>query len=57
MTPLYKTLNLLKLNDIYKIELAKFMYQVHHKTVYQFFYGRFMQLSDIHGYSTKQKKT
>ena len=25
MTPLCKTLNLLKLNDIYKLELAKFM--------------------------------
>ena len=29
-TNLYKNLNLLKLNDIHKLELAKFMYQLHH---------------------------
>ena len=33
MTPLYKTLNVLKLNDIYKLGLAKFMFQCHQKTV------------------------
>ena len=33
MTNLYKNLNLLNLNDIYKPELAKFMYQLHHGTL------------------------
>ena len=28
VTPLYKTLNFLKLEDIYQLELARFMYQL-----------------------------
>ena len=31
VTSLHKTLNFLKLDDIYLLELAKFMYQLHHK--------------------------
>ena len=31
VTSLYKTLNFLKLDDIYRLEVAKFMYQLHHK--------------------------
>ena len=31
VTGLYKLLNFLKLDDIYRLELAKFMYQLHHK--------------------------
>ena len=31
VTCLYKLLNILKLDDIYRLELAKFMYQLHHK--------------------------
>ena len=33
------------------------MFQVHHKTIFQAFYDRFIQLSDIHGYPTRQKKS
>ena len=57
MTLLYKTRNLLKLNDIYKLELAKFLFLVHHKTVSQSFYDCFIQLSDIYDYSTRQKES
>ena len=32
-TALYKNLNILKLEDIYKLELAKFMYQINYKKV------------------------
>ena len=56
ITCLRENLNLLKLNDIYKLELVKFINQVHHKTVSQSFYDRFIQLSDIHGYFTRQKE-
>ena len=31
VTSLYKTLNFLKLDDIYRLELAKFMHQLHHR--------------------------
>ena len=40
MPPPYKTQNLLKLNGIYKLELAKFIYQVN-QAVSQSFYDRF----------------
>ena len=33
VTSLYKTLNFLKLDDIYRLELAKFMYQLHNKKI------------------------
>ena len=54
---LYKNLNLLKLSDIYKLELAKFMYQLHHGTLPKSFYDRFIKLSAIHNYSTRQKQS
>ena len=56
MTNLSKNLNLLKLNNIYKLELAKFMYQLHYGTLPKSFYDRFIKLSAIHNYSTKQKQ-
>ena len=56
VTNLYKNLNLLKLNDIYKLELAKCMYQLHHGTLPKLFYDRFIKLSAIHNYSTRQKQ-
>ena len=43
MPPLYKTQNLLKLNGIYELELAKFMYQVN-KAVSQSFYDRYSSI-------------
>ena len=52
LTSLYKNLNLLKLNDIYKRELAKFMYQLHYGILPKSFYDRFIRLSAIHNYST-----
>ena len=33
VTSLYKNLNFLKLDDIYKLELAKFMYKVYNKNL------------------------
>ena len=52
----YKNLNLLKLNDIYKLELAKFMYNLHHGTLPKSLYDLFIKLSAIHNYSTIQKQ-
>ena len=56
MTNLYKNLNLLKLNDIYKLELTKFMYQLYHGTLPRLFHDRFIKISAIHNYSTGQKQ-
>ena len=56
VTNLYMNLNLLKLNDIYKLELAKFMYQLHYETVPKSFHDRFIKLCTIHNYSTRQKQ-
>ena len=56
MTNLCKNLNLLNLNGIYKLEHAKFMYQLHHGTPAKSFYNRFIKLSAIHNFSTKQKQ-
>ena len=49
-------LNLLKLNNIYKLELAKYIYQLHYGTLLKSFYDRFIKLSAIHNYSTRQKQ-
>ena len=38
MTVLYETLNFLKLSDIYKLELGKFMYQLHHDKLPEMLY-------------------
>ena len=56
MTNLYRNLNLLKMKDIYKLELAKFMYQLNHGTLLKSFYDRLIKLSVIHNYSTRQKQ-
>ena len=47
-TSLYKTRNLLKLNCIYRLELAKFIYQLNHQTDSQSRYDCVLQLSDVH---------
>ena len=56
MTNLYNNLNLLNLNDIYKLELAEFMNQLHLGTLPKLFYDQFIKLSAIHNYSTRQKQ-
>ena len=53
VTDLYKNLNLLKLNDIYKLELAKFMYQLQYETLPKSFNDQFIKLSDIHNCSIR----
>ena len=48
---LYKTLNFLQLEDIYLLELAKFMYQLYHRKLPQKFYVSFSKLTEIHNYN------
>jgi len=43
VTPLYKNLNLFKLNDIYRLELTKFMHKLHHgalRKIYEYLFSK-----------------
>ena len=51
---LYQNLNLLKLNDIYKLELAKFMYKFYNNNLPIVFQNRFTKNEKIHTYVTKE---
>jgi len=52
VTPLYKNLDALKLNDIYRIELAKFMHELHHGALYKIYDNFFQNISNVHSYKT-----
>jgi len=47
-TVLYKELQLLKLKDIYKLELAKFMQKLQQNKLFKLFYDNFVNLSCQH---------
>jgi len=53
VTPLYKNLNVLKLNDIYRLELAKFMHKLHHGALPKIFDDFFKNISNIQSYKTR----
>ena len=53
VTPLYKNLNVLKLNYVYLLELAKFMHKLHHGALLKIFDNFFKNISNIHSYRTK----
>ena len=46
--PIYKQYNLLKTNDIYRLEIAKFKYHFHTKPFPFIFTDYFMYLKDCH---------
>ena len=54
MTVLYKTLNFLKLFDIYKLELGKFMYQLHHDKLREMLYDSLVKIDEVHNHNTRQ---
>ena len=51
----YKQLKLLKLEDIYKLELSKFMHQLNCNMTPKVFEKNFVELESVHSYSTRQK--
>ena len=57
MTALYKNLNILKLEDIYKLELAKFMYQINYKKVPTIFVDLFTSTTKLHHYETRRTRS
>ena len=52
VTCLYKSLNFLKLDDIYKLEQAKFIYQLHHKKFKTALNDCFVDVMSIHSHNT-----
>ena len=54
MTVLYKNLNLLKLRDVYKLELAKLVYQLLHNLVPKSLNESFVKIFDVHTHKTRQ---
>ena len=53
MSSLYKKLNLLKLEDLYKVELGKFMYLYYNKKTPKIFNSFFKKITEIHSYNTR----
>ena len=53
VTPIYKQYNLLKTNNIYRLEIAKFMYHFHTKSLPFIFTDYFMYLKDCHHHKTR----
>ena len=56
VTGLYKLLNFLKLDDIYRLELAKFMYQLHHEKFKTALNDCFVDITNIHSHNTRTKQ-
>ena len=57
MTSSHKTLSFLKLNDIYLLEQAKFMDQLHHKKFKTALNNCFVYITKIHSHNTRTKQT
>ena len=55
VSSLYKTLNFLKLDDIYRLELAKLMYQLHHKKFKTALKDYFVDITKIRSHNTRTK--
>jgi len=53
ITPLYKSLNILKLHDIYKLEIAKLMHKFHHEMLPTSFKDLFQKTAEIHCHNTR----
>ena len=52
--PLFKSLNLLKLNDITELQILSFVYQWSHRLLPPCFSENFKVTSSVHSYSTRQ---
>ena len=54
VTFLYKNLNFLKLKDVYKLELAKFMHKLFYNKLLNVFKTKFIKLINIHSLETRK---
>ena len=55
VTSSYKTLKFLKLDNIYKLEPAKFMHQLHHKKFKTGLNDCFVDFTKIHSHNTRSR--
>ena len=53
LNKLYASFNILKLEDIYNLELAKFVYLYHYNALPEIFKNYFKHASEYHNYSTR----
>ena len=53
--PLFIELKLLKIQDIYKLNVLKFFFKYQNETLPNYFYGMFDNLYPTHHYSTRQR--
>jgi len=53
ITPVYKYLNILKLHNIYKLELAKLMHTFHHEMLPTSFKDLFQKTAEVHCHNTR----
>ena len=51
---LYKKIKLLKLKDVYKLELAKFMHKLFYDKLFFVFQKRFIKVEKIYSYKTRK---
>ena len=51
---MYKQLNILKISDIYHVELGKFMYQLYSDRISAVFVQLFKKIKEIHSHNTRQ---
>ena len=54
---LYKSLNTLKVTDIYNLELGKFMHQLENNKLPHVFLNFFKKINEIHSHETRLIKT
>ena len=54
VTFLYKKLNFLKLKDVYKLELTKFMHKLFHNKLPNVFKTKFIELINLHSHETRK---
>ena len=53
---IYKTFDLLQTKDIYNLELAKFMYKVHYKSLPESLNNMFVRIDSVHRYPTSSRR-
>ena len=56
ITPIYRRLQVLKINDLYKLEIAKFMHQFSNKSLPASFKKYFTRTTFVHLHLTQTSK-
>ena len=57
VTELYKKLNFLKVKDVYKLELAKFMHKLFTNKLPEMFQNSFTKIGNVHKYEIRNNIT